>query len=105
MRLNNEPFISNEEIEQSTIDLLARFKQFYKKPFGPFIPIKLLCEFLKIDYMSDNLIAETHDPTTLAQFLVFDNGDMLVQVEETLWPEEGCDLAKLGRFNFTLRTR
>lgn len=103
MGLNNEPFISNEEIEQSTINLLAEFKQFYKKPFGPFIPIKeLLCEFLKIDYMSDNLIAETHDPTTLAQFLIMDNGQMLIRVEESLWPEDGCDLAKLGRFNFTL---
>jgi len=103
MGLNNEPFISNEEIEQHTISLLADFKRFYKIPFGPFIPIKdLLCDFLKIDYMSDNLIAETNDPTTLAQFLVSDNGQMLIRVEESLWPEDGCDLAKLGRFNFTL---
>ena len=28
MGLNNEPFISNEEIEQSTINLLEDFKQF-----------------------------------------------------------------------------
>ena len=103
MGLNNEPFISNEEIEQSTINLLEDFKQFYKKPFGPSIPIReLLCDFLKIDYCGENLIAQTHDPSTLAQFLVLADGQMLICVEESLWPEDGCDLAKLGRFNFTL---
>jgi len=104
MGLKNEPFISNEEIEQSTIKLLADFQRdYYKDPFGPFVPIDdLVGGYLKIDYISGNLIAMSHDPSTLAQFLILENGQKQIIVEKSLWPDDDNDLLKLGRFNFTL---
>lgn len=102
MGLNNEPYISNKEIEDATLNLISGFEnKFHEKVAGPVVPIdRILSAYLDIEYTPADIIGETHQSDCLARFLVSEDGEMLVEVEKTLWPEENP--LNLGRFNFTL---
>ncbi len=102
MGLINEPYMSNSFIENATLQLFSDYEnKFHKKIVGPIVPIdKILSSLLNIEYTPADIIGETHQADCLARFLVSENGEMLVEVEKTLWPDENP--LNLGRFNFTL---
>ena len=102
MGLNNEPYISNKEIEDATLNLISDFeKKFNTKVNGPRVPIdQIMSAHLDIEYEPADIIGETHKTNCLARFLVRPDGQMRVEIEKTLWPDENP--LNLGRFNFTL---
>lgn len=102
MGRNNEPYLSNREIEDATLDVIAGYEnKFHTKVAGPVVPIdQIVSAYLKIEYIPADVIGKTGIPDCMALFLVDKHGEMFVEIDQTLWPEDNPQ--NRGRFNFTL---
>lgn len=103
MGLQNEPFIPDKDIEDTTLQVISEFNARNLSPriVGPVVPVyEIMSSFFNIEEEPADLIKETNFSDCLARFLVDDDGNMTIQIEKTLWPEENPQ--NLGRYRFTI---
>lgn len=102
MGLNNEPYLSNRDIEDATLGVIAGYEnKFHTKVTGPAVPIdQIVSAYLKIEYIPADVVGKTGIPDCMALFFVDMHGEMSVEIDQSLWPDENPQ--NQGRFNFTL---